>query len=104
MTEFERILYDSIHAAPLSSWPDFDPAIPGAATDCRVKPGNDDQCISTQSKSALVSWLDLKRDTSGVTAMEYALIGSLIAVVIVLAVTTLGTNVNTVFQSIANAL
>ena len=52
----------------------------------------------------LNAWLDLKSDTSGVTAMEYALIGSLIAVVIILAVTTLGTNVNTVFQTIANAL
>ena len=30
--------------------------------------------------------------------------GSLIAVVIILAVTTMGTNVNTVFQTIANAL
>lgn len=52
----------------------------------------------------LKTWRQLNSDTRAVTAMEYALIGSLIAVVIITAVTTLGTHVNTVFQSIANAL
>jgi pilus assembly protein Flp/PilA len=43
-------------------------------------------------------------DEEGVTAIEYALIASLIAVVIITAVTTVGTNVNNVFERIAAAL
>lgn len=38
----------------------------------------------------------------GVTAMEYALLGGLIAVVIVVAVTGVGTGVNTLFTFVAN--
>ena len=37
----------------------------------------------------------------GVTAMEYALLGGLIAVVIVVAVTGVGTGVNTLFTFVA---
>lgn len=44
------------------------------------------------------------RDEEGVTAIEYALIASLIAVVIILAVSTVGKDVNNTFQKIANAL
>ncbi len=40
----------------------------------------------------------------GVTAIEYALIASLIAVVIILAVTATGTAVNQVFIDICSAL
>ena len=43
-------------------------------------------------------------DESGATAIEYALIASLIAVVIVAAVQTVGTKVSTVFGEANNAL
>ena len=43
------------------------------------------------------------KDESGATAIEYGLIAALIAVVIVTAVTLVGTNLNTKFNSIANA-
>ncbi|HEV8553251.1 MAG TPA: Flp family type IVb pilin [Casimicrobiaceae bacterium] len=41
-------------------------------------------------------------DESGVTAIEYALIGALIAVVIAGAVVTVGSSLNTLFTSVAN--
>jgi pilus assembly protein Flp/PilA len=43
-------------------------------------------------------------DESGVTAIEYALIASLIAVAIIGAVTTVGTNVSNVFNEIGTTL
>lgn len=43
-------------------------------------------------------------DTSGVTAIEYALIASLIAVVIIGAVTTVGKNMTTVFGEVGAQL
>jgi pilus assembly protein Flp/PilA len=43
-------------------------------------------------------------DESGVTAIEYALIASLIAVAIIGAVTTIGTNMTTVFGEISAQL
>jgi pilus assembly protein Flp/PilA len=43
-------------------------------------------------------------DESGVTAIEYALIASLIAVAIITAVTTVGTNVTSVFTEIGSTL
>lgn len=52
----------------------------------------------------LTTWLRLKSDTRAVTAMEYALIGSLIAVAIIGAVTGLGNGIKNTFNSIANAL
>jgi pilus assembly protein Flp/PilA len=52
----------------------------------------------------LKAWVALKTDNRAVTAMEYALIGSLIAVVIITALTTLGSRISTTFNSIANAL
>ncbi|HEX7910164.1 MAG TPA: Flp family type IVb pilin [Paraburkholderia sp.] len=44
------------------------------------------------------------RDEDGVTAIEYGLIAALIAVVIVGAVTTVGTKLNTIFTTIGNDL
>jgi pilus assembly protein Flp/PilA len=41
---------------------------------------------------------------SGATAIEYALIASLIAVFIITAVQTVGTKVSTVFTEVGNAL
>lgn len=44
------------------------------------------------------------RDEEGVTAIEYGLIAALIAVVIIIAVTAVGTNLNAVFTYIAGKL
>ena len=44
------------------------------------------------------------KDESGATAIEYGLIVALIAVVIITAVTTIGTNLNASFQATADAL
>ena len=43
-------------------------------------------------------------DESGVTAIEYALIASLIAVFIITAVQTVGTKVSTVFNEVGTAV
>lgn len=43
-------------------------------------------------------------DKGGATAIEYGLIAALIAVVIIAAVTLVGTNLSTTFNSVANAL
>ena len=52
----------------------------------------------------LKAWLALRADSRGVTAMEYALIGSLIAVAIIVALTTLGNGISTTFNTIAGNL
>jgi pilus assembly protein Flp/PilA len=44
------------------------------------------------------------RDESGATAIEYGLIAALIAVVVIGAVTTVGTKLNTTFGSVATAV
>lgn len=44
------------------------------------------------------------RNEEGVTAIEYGLIASLIAVAIIVAVRLVGTNLNTIFGQIAAAL
>ena len=44
------------------------------------------------------------KDESGATAIEYGLIAALIAVVIIGAVTTIGTSLNTTFTTIASSL
>jgi pilus assembly protein Flp/PilA len=52
-------------------------------------------------------WGDLKlrsREEGGATAVEYALMVALIAAVIIVAVTALGTNANTKFTSVGNAI
>jgi len=46
----------------------------------------------------------LFRDDAGATAIEYGLIAALIAVVIVTAVTTVGTNLKGTFSTIASSL
>jgi len=49
-------------------------------------------------------WRELTRDVRAVTAMEYALIGSLIAVAIIAAVGATGTSVGSVFNTLAGSL
>lgn len=46
------------------------------------------------------SWLELRVDRRAVTALEYGLIAALIAVVIITAVTTVGTNLTKTFTTI----
>ena len=48
--------------------------------------------------------LRFTHDESGVTAIEYGLIAALIAVVIITAVTTVGTDLTKVFNTIATNL
>ena len=48
--------------------------------------------------------INFKRDEQGVTALEYGLIAALIAVVIIGAVTTLGSNLSQTFTNIGNTL
>ena len=54
--------------------------------------------------SARQMWRALRSDERGVTAMEYGLIAALIAVVIITALTTIGTSLSAKFQAIATAL
>jgi pilus assembly protein Flp/PilA len=49
----------------------------------------------------LSEFASFTRDGRGVTALEYGLIAALIAVVIIGAVSTLGTNLSTTFTTIA---
>jgi pilus assembly protein Flp/PilA len=44
------------------------------------------------------------RDESGATAIEYGLIAALIAVVVIGAVTAVGTNLSTTFTSVSGAV
>ena len=44
------------------------------------------------------------KDESGATAIEYGLIAALIALVIIGAVTAIGTNLSTTFQTIASKI
>ena len=46
----------------------------------------------------------LKRDEKGVTALEYGLIAALIAVVVITAVSTLGNNISSAFNTVANKI
>ena len=48
--------------------------------------------------------IDFLRNEEGVTAIEYGLIASLIAVVIIGAVTLIGTSLNTTFGTVAGSL
>ena len=52
----------------------------------------------------LINDVKAKRDERGATAVEYGLMVALIAVVIIAAVTTLGTNLNTKFTSVGGAV
>ena len=55
-------------------------------------------------QNLIATCLNLKSDKRAVTAIEYALIAALIAVVIIVAVTSVGSHVATTFNSVANSL
>ena len=50
------------------------------------------------------AWLQMKRDTRGVTALEYGLIAAVMGALIVTAFTTLGSNMGTAFTTIGGVL
>ncbi len=52
----------------------------------------------------LKSWTALSSDKRGVTMVEYGLLAALIAVVCITAVTTLGSDLSTVFTNIASSV
>jgi len=52
----------------------------------------------------LVTWMQLKTDRRAVTAIEYGLIASLVAVAIIVAVTLVGTDLKAVFGHVATGL
>jgi pilus assembly protein Flp/PilA len=58
----------------------------------------------SRSKKVFKSMKNFAADESGVTAIEYALIASLIAVFIITAVQTVGTKVSTVFNEVGATL
>ena len=51
-----------------------------------------------------ISWLEMKRDTRGVTALEYGLIAAVMGAVIVTAFTSFGGGLSSVFASITGTL
>jgi len=53
----------------------------------------------------LLTWFHQRfSDERGVTAVEYGIMVSLIAIVIIVAVTAIGTNLNDVFTEVADAI
>jgi pilus assembly protein Flp/PilA len=47
---------------------------------------------------------NLGKDKKGVTAVEYGVIAALIIVVCIVAITTIGTNLNTTFSTVGSAV
>lgn len=61
--------------------------------------------VSTNLKETIMQAIkNFINDEAGVTAIEYGLIASLIAVVIVVAVATIGTKLDTVFEFISGKI
>jgi pilus assembly protein Flp/PilA len=54
--------------------------------------------------SIMIRFAPYFRDDSGASAAEYALILALIALVIIVSVTTLGTNINSIFSQSATSI
>jgi pilus assembly protein Flp/PilA len=48
--------------------------------------------------------MEFLKDERGVTAIEYGLIAALIAVAIIIGVTSVGTNVNDTFENVASQM
>jgi pilus assembly protein Flp/PilA len=57
--------------------------------------------LPVEESDLLLSFI---QNETGATAIEYGLIAALISVVIIGAVTALGTNLNTTFTTVSNAL
>jgi pilus assembly protein Flp/PilA len=54
--------------------------------------------------SIAMTWLQMKRDTRGVTALEYGLIAAVMGALIVSGVTSLGTSMSSAFSTIGTVL
>ena len=61
-------------------------------------------CPDLASGDKVRRFREFLTDDSGATAIEYGLLASLIAVVIIAAVKAVGTNLSTMFTSVANNL
>ena len=55
-------------------------------------------------KSLVVGIKRFLKDEEGVTMVEYGLLAALISIVCIVAITAIGTNLNTAFETICNAL
>jgi len=55
------------------------------------------------TKRAMTRFADAIKNHTGATAIEYALLGGLIAVVIVAALTLIGADIGNTFNAVANA-
>ncbi len=55
-------------------------------------------------KKLVTGFVNFINDEEGVTAIEYALIAALIAIVIIGGATAVGTNVNALFTTVAGSL
>ena len=76
---------------------------------CFPEPGSSN--VRVQQKEGLqmlirlcAAHLGLLRDEKGATAIEYGMIAALIAVIIIGAITTIGTDLLAAFTSVANGL
>lgn len=60
--------------------------------------------MTTATRTAMSIWKDFLKNDDGATAIEYGLIAAGIAVAIIVTVQGLGTQLNTTFTSVSNAL
>jgi pilus assembly protein Flp/PilA len=60
--------------------------------------------IALAAHRAYGALTSLGKDKKGVTAVEYGVIAALIIVVCIVAITTIGTNLNTAFSTIGSAV
>jgi pilus assembly protein Flp/PilA len=90
----------------------FKPALIGRALNSRVgqwsswrhSGENRSLRVKTKVETSMNLFVRFARDNSGATAIEYGLIAALIAVVIITAVTSVGTNLSTTFTTVAGKL
>jgi pilus assembly protein Flp/PilA len=61
-------------------------------------------CFSARGPTMIAMFKKFVSNQNGATAIEYGLIAALIAVVIIGALTTVGSNLNTDFTSVASSL
>jgi pilus assembly protein Flp/PilA len=60
--------------------------------------------IDKAREPSMIKLRNFLRDDNGATAIEYGLIAACISVAIIIAVQTVGTNLNNVFTNVSNAL
>ncbi len=70
----------------------------------RTNPASNPTPAPGQRRTTMTTITRLIQDESGATAIEYGLIAALVSVVIIGALTTLGSNLSTLFASIASTV